>query len=202
MDRTFAVASLPISTSSPPAASSMGFTSVSVTASRTSTTASPSSIHSSNARLSTPAVSGIVAAGIVAAEIVILILALGAWYYLRRRKPNEPGLGIPSSQSSIQQPPKGSGSATPSLGSMQQPGSYTAFPFAPLSVDPNESPSQIAQPDAAKGVYYGPLALSQAALQNHDDRSATMLRGLKGGASPSQDVPSDLSQPCCTQPSF
>lgn len=85
---------------------------------------------------------------------------------------------------------------------MQQPGPYASLPWGPLSVDADDSASQIGQPDAAKDGYYGPLAPSKEALQSHDDRSATMPRGFKGGASPLQDNPSDLSYPCCTQPSF
>ncbi|MCJ1231261.1 hypothetical protein MMC12_007938 [Toensbergia leucococca] len=199
MVRTFAVASLPDSTSSPLAATSTVFTSVPVTASRTSTIASPSSTPTSNTRLNTPTIAGI----FVAALIIILILALGVWYYLRCRKRDKSKLGVPSSRSSIQQLPNRSGLAThSSLGSMQQPGCYTIFPWSPVSVDANESASQMDQPATAKSVYNGLLAPSKPASQSHDDRSARMLRGLKGGASPLQDVPSDLSPPCCTQPSF
>ena len=194
MVRTFGIASPPDSTFPPSTGTSTASKSVSGTA---STIASPSSTNSSNMRLNTRTIIGIC----VAVLVVVLIFGLGAWYYLRYRKPNESRLGISSSGGSIEQPPKELGLATHSRDLMQQSKSYTAFPWAPLSVDVNESASQIDQADAAKGIYYGSLPPSKAASQNHDHRSTTVHRGPNGGASSLYGV-SDLSQPGCTQPSF
>lgn len=183
MVRTFAVASAPDYVSSPRATSSIGSSSVLVTGSRTSTMAKPSAIHSSTAPIST---FGVVAISMVLG-IVIQILAIGAWCFLRRRKFNGNGCGIRSFRGLIPHPRR----RTRSLGHRS-------------SLHSNELAPRIRYPDAIKAERYNPTAITEAALQDHDDVFAPLPHGIKRDSLPFHGLSgaSDISPPSCAQPSF
>lgn len=199
ISRSFATASLPVATPSRSALTSTGSSSVSEIQSGTAATTTPSSIHGPKAGLGTPAIVGIC----IALLIILMLLAFVAWYYLRRRGARGPGSCNPSSPTATPKPHHGLGSATsPPTGLKQPSESPTAYPWSPLSVEPDDSAFQTCRPNAARRDMKGPVAPIEAGVENHEGRPGSTRRRSGNGVSQSQDVPSSVTQPSCTQPSF
>ena len=102
--------------------------------------------------------------------VAILALGFGLWRFLRRRGPSRDGCCSRHFQN-----------------------------WTPSSA-PEESVSRVRLLDPANEGHCRPLACREAALPTLKGHSASIPRGLKGGASPIPSLWSDFSQP--TQPYF